>query len=78
MIIALVGVVLISNQKVNAQTEGFELGLRGGWASGIDFAMPLGSNRLHAYVGFGSHLSIDALYDWKITIIGDGFSFILE
>lgn len=72
-IIALAGILFINAQQSKAQTTGFELGLRGGYASGVDFAMPLGGNRLHADVGFGNNLNIDALYDWQIPVFGGGF-----
>ena len=74
-IIALSGLLFFSSQHAEAQTTGIELGLRGGYASGVDFAMPLGSNRLHADVGFGDNLNIDALYDWQIPVFGEGFMF---
>ena len=69
----LISTFLFSSQNLNAQTTGFELGLRGGYHNGVSFAMPLGANRLHAAVGFGSNLDIDALYDWQIPVFGEGW-----
>jgi hypothetical protein len=75
-LLALSGILFFIGQKeALAQTEGYELGLRGGFANGVAFAMPLGANRLHASVGFGTNLSIDALYDWQRPLGDGGFFF---
>ena len=75
-IIALSGILLFTAKDSNAHIQGFELGVRFGFSQGVDFAMPLGSNRLHANVGFGNSLNINALIDWQFPFFGDG-AFIL-
>ena len=76
-VFALAGLVFFASQNVQAQTEGIELGLRFANAENvaIDFAMPLGSNRLHANAAFYSGgVGVGALYDWQFPF-AEGFVF---
>jgi len=73
-IIALSGALFFTAQNTaQAQTEGYELGVRNFY--GVSFAMPLGNNRLHASaaVNFNQNFGIDALYNWQIPIIDDNW-----
>ncbi len=77
-IFALVGVMFfVSQNEAQAQTEGFEIGLRFANANSaaIDFAMPLGENRLHANANFfNGGFGVTGIYDWQFAF-GDGFMF---
>ena len=63
--------------EAQAQTEGYEIGLR--FANGndiaFDFAMPLGANRLHANVNFfKGGIGVAGIYDWQFPF-AEGFMF---
>lgn len=78
-VFALAGFVFFASHNAQAQTEGIELGLRFGDNLGnnvgIEFAMPLSSNRLHATADFGSFgVGVTALYDWQFPF-AEGFMF---
>ncbi|MCB0495267.1 MAG: outer membrane insertion C- signal [Cyclobacteriaceae bacterium] len=78
-VFALAGLVFFASHNAQAQTEGYELGLRFGdyfaAGAGIDFAMPLSANRLHATADFNSvGVGVTALYDWQFPF-AEGFMF---
>lgn len=78
-VFALAGLVFFASHNAQAQTEGIEAGLRFGdyfgTGVGIEFAMPLSSNRLHATADFvSSGVGLTALYDWQFPF-AEGFMF---
>ena len=75
--VLLVGALFLSTQNAEAQTQGFELGLRfvNTNSAAVDFAMPLGANRMHAFLNlYNGGIGVAGLYDWQFPF-ADGFMF---
>jgi len=76
-LVLLSGSLLLSVNNVNAQTGGVELGLRFANANSaaVDFAMPLGANRMHAFLKLNNNgFGVAGLYDWQFPF-AEGFMF---